>query len=63
MGEKFEEIFEKEIREAAEKDKEKTIENMMKDNVKTASIMKWTRTSMDKIVVVATRMGMNTITL
>ena len=56
-------IFEKEIREAAEKDKEKTIENMLRDNVKAANIMKWTGTTMDKIAAIATRMGMNTLIL
>ena len=63
MGEKFDQIFEKQIQEVADKEKEKTIENMLKDNVKAASITKWTGASLEKIAEVATRLGMSTITL
>lgn len=63
MGEKFDQIFEKQIQEAAEKKEEKTIENMLKDNVKAATITKWTGASLEKIAAVATRLGMSTISL
>ena len=63
MGEKFDQIFEKQIQEAADKKEEKTIENMLKDNVKAATITKWTGASIEKIAAVATRIGMSTITL
>ena len=63
MGEKFDQIFEKQIQEAADKKEEKTIENMLKDNVKAATITKWTGASIEKIAAVATRLGMSTIAL
>ena len=63
MGEKFDQIFEKQIQEAADKKEEKTIENMLKDNVKAATITKWTGASIEKIAAVATRIGMSTIAL
>lgn len=63
MGEKFDQIFEKQIQEAADKKEEKTIENMLKDNVKASTITKWTGASLEKIAAVATRLGMSTIAL
>ena len=63
MGEKFDQIFEKQIREEAEKETDKTIENMLKDNVKAATITKWTGAPLERIAAVATRLGMNTLSL
>ena len=63
MGEKFDRIFEKQIQEAADKKEEKTIENMLKDNVKAETITRWTGAPLDKIAEVARKMGMSTIAL
>ena len=63
MGEKFDQIFEKQIQEAADRKEEKTIENMLKDNVAAANITKWTGASIEKIAAVATRLGMSTLAL
>ena len=63
MGDKFDKIFEEQIQEAAEKKEEKTIENMLKDNVNAATIIKWTGASIDRIYAVATKIGISTLTL
>ena len=63
MGKAFEQIFKEEIDEAAEKKEEKTIENMLKDNVKAENIKKWTGASLEKIASVATGLGLSTLSL
>ncbi len=63
MSEAVEFVFKEEIQEAYEKKEEKTIENMLKDNVKFSAIAKWTGASSDKIIAIAKKIGMNSIAL
>ena len=63
MSEAVEFVFKEEIQEAYEKKEEKTIENMLKDNVKVSAIAKWTGASSDKIIAIAKKIGMNSIAL
>ena len=63
MSEAIERVFKKEIEEAAEKEKEMTIANMLKDNVKATTIAKWTGASLEKIVAVASQIGISTLSL
>ena len=63
MSEAVEQVFKREIAEMVEKEKEQTIENMLKDNVKASNITKWTGASLEKIAAIATRLGMDTLSL
>ncbi len=63
MSEAVEQVFKREIAEMVEKEKEQTIENMLKDNVKASNIIKWTGASLEKIATIATRLGMDTLSL
>ena len=64
MSEAVEYIFTDKIEEIAEKKKEeKTIENMLRDNVKAETITKWTGASIEKIVAIAKKIGISTLTL
>ncbi len=63
MSDAIEMVFEKEIEQLAEKKEEKTIENMLRDNVQAETITKWTGASLDKIVAVARNIGMSTLAL
>ena len=63
MSEAVEFVFKEEIEEAFEKKQEKTIENMLKDDVKVSNIAKWTGMPIEKIVEIATKIGLNTLAL
>ena len=63
MGEKFDQIFEEQIQKVVDEKKEKIIENMLKDNMNAELIIKWTGATLEKIVAVAKRMGMDTLRL
>ena len=63
MSEAVEFVFKEEIQEIADKKEEKTIENMLKDNVKVSAIAKWTGASSDKIIAIAKKIGLNSIAL
>ena len=63
MSEAVEYIFADKIEEIAEKKEEKTIENMLRDNVKAETITKWTGASIEKIAAIAKKIGISTLTL
>ena len=63
MSEAVERVFWKEIKEVVEKEKDQTIENMLKDKVALGAISKWTGASVERIVAVATKLGMSSLSL